>query len=219
MKKNYTLALCLAVTSVFSQNTTSPISARALNLKGGKQNSQVPAPSVSVQRNCGTMEHLAKILQDNPSLATEIEQNKQSLQNYISQNYNAIEQERVIYNIPTVVHVVYRNANEDVSNAQIQSQLDVLNKDFRKLNTDINQVPSAWSNLAADVGIEFCLATRDPQGNATSGITRTFSNQSSFDVSNNNVKFNNTGGHSAWPSDQYLNLWVCNLDGTLLGYA
>jgi predicted Zn-dependent protease len=165
------------------------------------------------------MDYLAKMIQDNPNLATDMENAKHRLQQYINQNYDGISQQKVVYNIPTVVHVVYRNASENVSDAQIISQITALNKDYRKLNPDVSNVPSVWSSLAADVGIEFCLATRDPQGNPTNGITRTSSTQSSFDVSNNNMKFNNTGGKSAWPTDQYLNIWVCNLDGTLLGYA
>ena len=219
MKKNYTLALCIAFSSVFAQNTTIPLSARAFNIGSANNSAHAANKEVSAQRNCGTMDRLAKILQENPSLSTEIEQNKVLLQNYVNQNYSALANERVIYSIPTVVHVVYRNATENISNAQVISQIDALNKDFRKLNPDVSQVPSAWTGLAADVGIEFCLANRDPQGNLTTGITRTSSSQASFDISNENMKFDNSGGKSAWPTDQYLNIWVCNLDGTLLGYA
>ena len=177
------------------------------------------AQNIPTVRNCGTMDYLAKQIQENPALLNQMQENKQKLQQYIDNNYASLEQDRAVYTIPTVVHVVYRNAAENISDAQIISQIAALNKDYRKLNSDISQVPSAWTNLAADIGIEFCLANRDPQGNATTGITRTSSTQASFDVSNNNMKFNNTGGKNAWPADQYLNLWVCNLDGTLLGYA
>jgi len=219
MKKVYALVLCMAFLGSFAQSNQIPLQAKASNIGVAKTHNHASKSDVEKQRNCGTMDYLAKMIQDNPSLLTEMEHSKQRLQNYIDQNYDAINQQKVIYNIPTVVHVVYRNASENVSNAQIISQINALNKDYRKLNTDVSNVPSAWTSLVADVGIEFCLATRDPQGAATTGITRTSSTQASFDVSNNNMKFNNTGGKSAWPSDQYLNLWVCNLDGTLLGYA
>jgi hypothetical protein len=219
MKKYYTLALCMAITSIFAQNSQGPLKATYPNIKRSQNNSNASLKEVPSVRNCGSMDYLEKMILENPSLLAEMEYNKQRLQTYINQNYDALSQQKVIYTIPTVVHVVYRNSTENVSDAQILSQITALNKDYRKLNTDISQVPAAWSGLAADIGIEFCLATRDPQGNATNGITRTSSSQSSFDVSNNNMKFNNTGGHDAWPSDQYLNLWVCNLDGTLLGYA
>ncbi len=219
MKKNYTLALCLAFSSIFAQHTTLPLSAKASGIGHGNPSNQISTQETPSQRNCGTMDRLARIIQENPSLLTEIEQNKVLLQNYVNQNYNSLANERVIYTIPTVVHIVYRNATENISNAQVLSQIDALTKDYRKLNPDVSQVPSAWTGLAADVGIEFCLANRDPQGNPTSGITRTSSSQSSFDISNENMKFDNNGGKSAWPTDQYLNIWVCNLDGTLLGYA
>ncbi len=219
MKKIYTFALSIAFTGIFAQNAQSPLSVKASNITTSKANHVASKEVTPTERNCGTMEHLAKLIQQNPSLQTEMEMRKQQLQNYIAQNAQTIENERVIYTIPVVVHVVYRNASENVSDAQINSQITALNKDYRKLNTDINQVPSAWTSLAADIGIEFCLATRDPQGNASTGITRTSSTQSSFDTQNENMKFDNTGGKNAWPTDQYLNLWVCNLDGTLLGYA
>jgi hypothetical protein len=219
MKKIYTLALCIAVSSIFAQNTQNPLRASYLKNSNTANNNTVPLKEVPAVRNCGTMDYLEKMLQENPALKAEMQYNKQRLETYINEHYDGLNQQKVIYTIPTVVHVVYRNSTENVSDAQIISQITALNKDYRKLNTDVSQVPAAWSNLTADVGIEFCLATRDPQGNATNGITRTSSTQSTFDVSNNNMKFNNTGGHDAWPSDQYLNLWVCNLDGTLLGYA
>lgn len=218
MKKIYTLALCLGFLGSIAQTGQTPLKAKA-SIGHVNTPNQESKPDVPAQRNCGTMENLAKMIEENPALLIQMQQSKQRLQTYIDQNYDAINQQKVIYTIPVVVHVVYRNATENVSDAQIISQITALNKDYRKQNTDISQVPAVWSGLAADVGIEFCLATRDPLGNSTTGITRTSSSQSSFDTQNNNVKFNNTGGHSAWPADQYLNLWVCNLDGTLLGYA
>jgi hypothetical protein len=219
MKKKFTLALCLLFSGIFAQNNQSPLSAKVPFFSQSNVNSHLEKQETPTQRNCGTMDRLSMMIQENPALLLQMEQNKQSLQNYIDQNYNTLSNERVIYTIPTVVHVVYRNATENLSDAQIVSQITALNKDYRKLNPDVAQVPSAWTSLAADVGIEFCLANRDPQGNPTTGITRTSSTQSSFDISNENMKFNNTGGKSAWPTDQYLNIWVCNLDGTLLGYA
>jgi hypothetical protein len=219
MKIFNTIAFCLAFNSIFAQQNQTGLSAKASNLSYPTTHSQNSQESRTLQRNCGTMDYLEKKIQQNPDLILKIEQNKQLLQNYINQNSNALREDRVIYTIPTVVHIVHTNTNENISDAQVLSQIAVLNKDFRKLNADASQIPTAWSGIAADVGIEFCLATRDPQGNQTTGITRTSSTQTSFDIANDNVKFNNTGGKTAWPSDQYLNLWVCNLDGTLLGYA
>ena len=79
---------------------------------------------------------------------------------------------KAIITIPVVFHVVYNNSAQNISDAQIMSQLDVLNEDFRRLNADTVNTPSAFQGVAADTEIEFCLAIRDPNGNLTTGITR-----------------------------------------------
>ena len=128
------------------------------------------------------------------------------------------ESQRVVYTIPVVVHVVYQNATENISNAQIQSQIDVLNDDFRKLNSNFSSTPSVFQGVASDMEFEFCLATVDPSGNSTTGITRTSTTVSSFST-DDAVKFNSSGGKNAWPANQYLNIWVADLGSSLLGYA
>jgi hypothetical protein len=120
--------------------------------------------------------------------------------------------------IPVVVHVVHKTAAQNIDMAQIRSQIDVLNRDFRKTNGDIGSIPSVFAPLAADARIEFELATTDPGGNATDGVTRTSTNTTSFS-GNDGVKRSSSGGIDAWPTDRYLNIWVCPLSGGLLGYA
>ena len=130
-----------------------------------------------------------------------------------------VYQPRAVITIPTVVHVVYNSAVENISQAQIQSQIDVLNEDFRRLNSNFNLTPAAFRGGSDDVLIEFCLAEFDPQGNPTNGIIRTSTNQTSFNIFNNGVKFNSQGGSNAWNATKYLNLWVCDINGGILGYA
>jgi hypothetical protein len=120
--------------------------------------------------------------------------------------------------IPVVVHVVYRSEEENVSKAQINSQIAVLNSDFRGTNPDKSNVPGVWTGLVADPRIQFELATTNPNGNATDGVTRTHTNRSSFGTGDS-VKRASTGGAPAWPRNDYLNLWVCNLAEGYLGYA
>ena len=120
-----------------------------------------------------------------------------------------------IITIPVVFHVVYANSTQNISDAQIQSQLDILNEDFRRTNSDQDEV---WGSVAADSEIEFCLASIDPNGAPTNGIERVQTSVSSFS-SNNAMKFTAQGGSDAWPASDYLNFWVCNLSGGLLGYA
>ncbi len=124
-----------------------------------------------------------------------------------------------VYTIPVVFHIVYKNATENLSTAQIQSQLDVLNLDFRKMNSDAGQVPSAFAGLAADVEFEFCLAQLDPNGNTTTGITRTQTSVNSFSVTSDNIKNSSQGGVNPWPAASYLNIWVGEISGGILGYA
>jgi hypothetical protein len=100
----------------------------------------------------------------------------------------------------------------------VKSQIAALNRDFRAKNADKSRVPPAWKSLVADPKIEFALAKRDPNGKATSGITRTATTATEFGP-DNGVKSKATGGKDAWPSDRYLNFWVCNLGQNLLGYA
>lgn len=122
--------------------------------------------------------------------------------------------------IPVVVHVVYKTAGQNVSTAQIQSQIDVLNEDFRALNSDIIPINHPFGGAVADCNIEFCLASVDPQGNPTSGITRTVTAADDYAGANqDDVKFTSAGGHDNWDPTRYLNIWVCNLGNQLLGYA
>ena len=119
-----------------------------------------------------------------------------------------------VVTIPVVFHVVYRTETENISDAQIQTQLDVLNADFRRLNSDADDT---WPQ-AADTQIEFCLASFDPQGNPTTGILRVPTTVNGFGT-NDAVKFSSQGGSDAWPYTDYLNFWVCNIGGGILGYA
>jgi hypothetical protein len=123
-----------------------------------------------------------------------------------------------VVKIPVIVHVVYTDAAGNISDTQIQSQVDVLNDDYRAANADKSKVPPIWGNLVADAQLEFTLASKDPDGNQTNGITRSQTNVQSF-TTDDNVKSSSKGGADPWPSDRYLNIWVCNLGGGLLGYA
>jgi Pregnancy-associated plasma protein-A len=122
--------------------------------------------------------------------------------------------------LPVVVHVVHNTGipEQNISDDQIHSQIDVLNADFQAQNSDIGQVPSVWTDRVGNPRIRFHLATTDPDGNATDGIVRQESDETSFGL-DDGVKSSATGGSDPWPTDRYLNLWVCQLSGGLLGYA
>jgi hypothetical protein len=114
--------------------------------------------------------------------------------------------------------VVWRTPDQNISDEQIKSQIDILNKDFRKLNSDFNKTPAFFKNLVADVGIEFCLAARDPSGMVTDGITRTkttVTNIGDKDRWHTTLK----GGKDSWNNKKYINIWVCEAGEDLYGFA
>ncbi|MFM7106971.1 MAG: M43 family zinc metalloprotease, partial [Flavobacteriales bacterium] len=109
----------------------------------------------------------------------------------------------VIYTIPVVFHIIHNNGPENISNDQIYDAVAILNRDFRKLNADTSSIVAAFQDIAADVGVEFALAAKDPNGNCHPGINRVMS------------PLTNDGGSSDmkalsyWPRDEYMNIWVC----------
>lgn len=120
--------------------------------------------------------------------------------------------------VPVVVHVVYHNAEQNISDEQVQSQIDALNEDFTAINATIMEVPDVWKPLIADSKIRFTLAKRSPDTTNSNGITRTSTTVSPFYTLDSRIKYDTAGGVNAWPASSYLNIWVCNLDGAL-GYA
>jgi hypothetical protein len=126
------------------------------------------------------------------------------------------------------VHVLFHTDEENLDVSQIESQIEALNRDYRLLNGDQSDVPEPFREFRADTLIEFALAVRDPQGNATTGITRTQTSIAEFPYSSFDPRAtekldgmikHDELGKAAWPRDDYLNMWVCSIGGGLLGYA
>lgn len=168
------------------------------------------------QRNCGTTEYMQQQFAQDPGYEERLQQIETFTQNYIAHEAE-YEGTRAVVTIPVVVHIVYNTASENISDAQVYNQIDVLNDDFRRLNSDAGETPSAFLDEAADCEINFCLASVDPAGAATTGITRTSTTKTSFGT-DDQMK-GATYGHTAWDRDKYLNIWVCDLGSGLLGYA
>lgn len=110
--------------------------------------------------------------------------------------------------IPTVVHALYKDDAANIADAQVHSQIDVLNQDFRAANPDRAKVPDVWSGVTGDARIEFKLET----------VTRTRTQVDAF-TTDDAMKATATGGIDPWDTERYLNIWVCELSGGLLGYA
>ncbi|MFT6760154.1 MAG: hypothetical protein ACJATS_001334 [Psychroserpens sp.] len=123
-----------------------------------------------------------------------------------------------IYQVPVVVHIVYNTPQENISNELVYAQIARLNKDFRRLNADSVDTRAEFLPVAGDAGIEFYLAGIDPDGNPTGGITRTEVTREDFapdftGVGLDDVKQSSLGGVDSWDTDEYLNIWVCDLIG------
>ena len=155
-------------------------------------------------RGCASHEVHEQQLRENPELATKM----QEIENFTQ---NAITNGRLVngrIEIPVVVNVLYRTATENISLTQIQSQIDVLNKDFNALNSDFNQVPTTFSGVKANVGITFVLdAVYRKSTKKTSWGTR------------DAMKKSSQGGLNPTSPTTKLNLWVCTIGGGILGYA
>lgn len=164
------------------------------------------------QRSCSTMDVHDRLMAEDPTYAA----NREAIESF-TQNYIATDGERALVTIPVVVHVVYNVAAENISDARIYEQIEVLTEDFRRLNADVGETPAYFAGIAADCEIQFCLATTDPSGNPTTGITRTSTTKTSFTTADEMKGA--TYGKTAWDRNKYLNLWVCDLSGGLLGYA
>ncbi|RZS72600.1 M43 family zinc metalloprotease [Pseudobacter ginsenosidimutans] len=138
--------------------------------------------------------------------------------------------------IPVVVHILHYGepvgTGRNIPDAQVQSQIDVLNEDFRRLNADRVNTPAAFAGVAADPNFEFRLACIDPNGNPTNGINRVQTAHPSYSIvaigneiqeTSTRIKFRSEGGEDAWATNTYLNIWVCNIapdpGGQTMGYA
>ncbi|GHG61722.1 zinc metalloprotease [Streptomyces griseocarneus] len=179
--------------------------------------------STPTRRGCGTMPVHHRLMAESPAYASaRVEIENQAF----AYETGAAATARVgPTRIPVVVHVVFHTAAQNIDDDQITGQIDVLNKDYRAQNADVGQVPPVWKPLVADSRIEFELATTDPDGQPTDGITRTETAKTKFNIFTDEVKSASTGGHDAWPADKYLNIWVCprifdpNDPSEILGYA
>lgn len=168
---------------------------------------------------CATMPSLEERLKNNPELQKFIEEQRAKK---MSLRIGATYDTTGYLVIPVVFHVVYNPANpeQNIADSNIISQINVLNADFSFTSFSSPTTLSVFDSIAADCGVRFCLASVDPDGNPTTGITRTSSTTSHLLCPiTNSVKADATGGKDPWPSDKYFNVWVCSMFPAVLGYA
>lgn len=153
------------------------------------------------------MEYLEQQIQANPARQQQLEQLEQFTNEYL-ESAEAKAFANGILSIPVIVHVVYNTAAENISDAQIASQIQVLTDDFRRFNADAANTPSDFTGVAADSEIEFCLTQTIRVQTATTSFG-----------TNDSVKFSSSGGSDAVTPTEAMNMWVCNIGGGILGYA
>jgi hypothetical protein len=177
----------------------------------------------NAQKRCGNDFNLNSIKQNDPIRYQEILRIEKQTQDYVNKMKNTVARlidENGTITIPIVIHVIHKGEQigigTNISDAQIQSQIDVLNEDFNRLNSDQTNTRSEWLSKAGVPNFQFRLACYDPNGNATNGIIRSirpsFSTnpptETLYNQETNNAKFTNLGGRNAWATERYLNIWV-----------
>ena len=156
------------------------------------------------QRKCATQDVLEAQLKADPTLAIRMNQIEAFTQKSILTK--RLVNGKVV--IPVVVNVLYKTAAENISDSQIQSQIDVLNKDFTATNPDFANTPAEFAGVAANVGITFELVK----------INRKSTTKTSWGTTDT-MKKTKRGGLDPTSPTTNLNLWVCTIGGGILGYA
>ncbi|HEY0067674.1 MAG TPA: zinc metalloprotease [Flavisolibacter sp.] len=167
------------------------------------ENTQEPE---TADRKCASQEVLDAQLAADPSRAARMDEIEAFTRRYMADQGQSARTNAI--SIPVVVHVVYNTASQNISDAQIQSQIAVLNEDFNLANADHSLVPSHFAGVKANVGIQFTLDR----------VIRKATSKRSFGT-NDAIKKSSLGGSDAVDPSNYLNIWVGNLSNGLLGYA
>ena len=161
-------------------------------------------PRHGVRRRCGTMAAHMRLLEAHASFRGR----QQRLELATARRRSLAAAVPTLVTVDVVVNVVYRTAVQNVSDAQVKSQIDVLNRDFAATNADKGKAPPVWKGLVTDSRVRFKLAK----------VIRKRTTKASFDT-DDSVKRASSGGLAPFSPATHLNLWVCALSGGVLGYA
>ncbi|NER17049.1 zinc metalloprotease [Spongiivirga citrea] len=162
----------------------------------------------SISRKCATMKVLEEHLAKDSLFRKRMQNIEEATQRYITLSKTQTNLAEDTITIPVVVNVIYSNEDQNISDAQIKSQIDVLNKDFSKKNMDIDQIPEEFKEIASNIKVQFDL--RQTQ--------RKLSTRNSWGT-NDEMKFSSSGGIDVADPTGHLNIWVCNIGSGILGYA
>ena len=176
------------------------------------------------QAACYSSDYKQELIRKTPELALKIAAIESSTKQFIVNRKASNGDSKTPSNdfplitIPVVVHILYQSSGQNISDAQVISQIDVLNKDYQRLNGDSINTPEIFRPFAASCGFRFVLATTDPQGSPTNGIIRKHTDILAFSI-DDRIKSSALGGDDPWNCDNYLNIWVGNLTSGILGYS
>ena len=179
--------------------------------------------SLLAQKECVTVQYQEELLKMQPSLSERISNANSFLNNYrpevmMTPAGSVTGNTLPVITIPVVVHILYQESSQNISDEQVLSQIDVLNKAFSLQHADTAKIPAYFRGLAANCRIQFCLARVDPKGRATNGMVRKNTWVTMFGA-DDRIKFTSQGGDDAWDSDKYFNIWVGNLAGGMVAYS
>ena len=163
-------------------------------------------PVFSFAQRCVSEINFQEQAKKNPLLIQNRQLFEEQLTKYIAENKSYNKTTATPRIIPVVFHVIHEGGAENISKAQIEDQIRILNEDFRKLNADAANAPTPFKSVAADCNIEFRLAHKDPNGNCTDGILRVYSPLTNGPTNPDEVK-----SISYWNSSMYLNVWVSKI--------
>jgi len=174
---------------------------------------------LTAQRSCPTLTYLQEQLKNDPSLLEKINaiETFTRQQNTTTNNSHLRTNQENIIKIPVVIHILYHQPYENITDAQVYSQLEALNRDYRRKGADTANTPAVFKPLAADCEIEFQLAISDPRRRSTTGIIRKYT-PIAYWQADDKMKFSSEMGDDAWDAKSYLNIWVCNLE-RVAGYS
>ena len=159
-----------------------------------------------LRRSCGTMAVHMMLLEQFPAFRARQFKLEQETAKRRAAPFSRAKVE--VVTVDVVVNIVYQTTEQNISDAQVKSQIAALNRDFAARNPDRSKVPSPWQGLVTDARIQFKLHK----------TTRTRTAVKSF-TQDNGVKQSSAGGIAPLQPQKFLNFWVCPLGGGLLGYA
>lgn len=168
------------------------------------------------QRTCSTAAKISQLQSEDPGFASRHQVISRYLKDVKSLQKSGNSQTPNVVTIPVVFHVLYKNQTQNISDAQINSQLAAMNEDYRRCNSDFwDVVPEAFQEFGADMEICFAKATITPSGMPTNGVTRkAVPEDFVFDL-----EYYSEEGQPAWDSSHYLNIWIGRFPPGMLGFG